>query len=98
MALTKDFYSEPQYLISSRGEKITNVAKELYEKAVLSKSAALLPVYDNMVEHLKRLLPQTKIRLLTHCYDDEDFNPEESLPPKPDGIFRILWLGAVSSA
>jgi glycosyltransferase involved in cell wall biosynthesis len=93
--LTKDYYSKAQFLLSSPLDKMTNWVKARYERSVVGKSDALLPVYDEMAEYLKGLIPEAHIKLLTHCYDDDDFIPGEPVPSESERIFRILWLGAV---
>jgi glycosyltransferase involved in cell wall biosynthesis len=95
VVLTKDYYSKQQFQVSSHLDRMTNWVKARYERSVVGKSDALLPVFDEMAEYLRQLMPQANVRLLTHCYDDEDFIQRESIPTKPGQAFRILWLGAV---
>jgi len=95
VALTKDYYSKPQYATPTIMGKATNWAKGRYESSVLSKSSALLPVFDNMVGHYQMLVPGVKISTLTHCYDDDDFDGREYALPESPQVFRVISIGEV---
>jgi hypothetical protein len=95
LPLIKDYYSKPDYLMPSRIEKALNWGRALYERSVLSKSATLLAVSDNMADYYQGLMPRASVKILRHCFDDEDF--EGAIPSFPErrGIFTMLWLGVV---
>jgi hypothetical protein len=75
--------------------RATNWAKGRYESSVLSKSSALLPVFDDMVGHYQMLVPGVKISTLTHCYDDDDFDGVAPVLPESSQVFRIISIGEV---
>lgn len=95
VALTKDFYSKPRYMASSIVARATNWAKGRYESSVLSKSSALLPVFDDMIKHYQTLVPTVKVSTMTHCYDDDDFEGREDALPESPQMFRIISIGEV---
>jgi len=95
IALTKDYYSKPRHLTSSILGQAANWAKSRYESAVLSKSSALLPVFDDMVGHYQMLVPGVMISTLTHCYDDDDFAGQDCAPQESPAVFRVLSIGEV---
>jgi hypothetical protein len=76
-------------------DRATNWAKGRYESSVLSKSSALLPVFDDMVGYYQALVPGAKIRTLTHCYDDDDFAGRDGAPQESPSVFRIVSIGEV---
>jgi hypothetical protein len=95
IALTKDYYSKPRQAGDSLMGRAANWAKGRYESSVLSRSSALLPVFDDMVGHYQMLVPGVKIRTLTHCYDDDDFTGGDYAPPESPPVFRVVSIGEV---
>jgi hypothetical protein len=95
IALTKDYYSKPRQVSDSLMGRATNWAKGRYESSVLSRSSALLPVFDDMVEYYRTLVPGARIITLTHCYDDDDFAGRDCAPQESPPVFRVLSIGEV---
>jgi hypothetical protein len=96
VAFTQDFYSWPECLKEHRQDRLANSLKRRYERRVLSDANAVIAYSDNLVNYLQDLLPQTPVRLLAHCYDDEDFPPEGKTKQADSEVFRLLSMGLVA--
>ena len=96
VALSKDFYSWPDHLLSSGYARVINRLKRSYEPTTLRGASVLLTVSDYINDYLSEFMADVQMATLAHCFDDADFCEVEHTP-SAEGIFRLVYLGAVST-
>ena len=93
VAMTKDYYSWPPHFLRSRAARIANRLKRFYEPRSVRGARMLLSISDYMNQHLQDVLPDTDIRTLPHCYDEDSFTDKTHRPI--DNCFRLVSMGIV---
>ncbi|WP_068142748.1 glycosyltransferase [Roseimaritima ulvae] len=92
VAMTKDFYSWPDSLLSGSRWHPANSLKRHLERRALRKAVSLVTISDYMTEYLQRVLPTVPVCTLPHCFDP-DLYPRGSQTTAVDNVFRLVSVG-----
>ena len=101
VALVKDYWSASEY----SGLRVAPPALRVFvsfkfalrrrmEAKVLRDADILLPHCQPVADYLRTFVPGAQMRILSNCYDEEDFNEDVPLKVSTNGsIFTALCLG-----
>jgi glycosyltransferase involved in cell wall biosynthesis len=92
VAMTKDFFSWPDSLLSKGRWHPVNSMKRRLERRALQNAASLVTISEYMSDYLQPIVPQIPVRTLPHCFDPELYPPNRTTAPVDD-VFRLVSVG-----
>jgi hypothetical protein len=95
VGLTKDYYSWPDNLLSSRSSRLVNRIKRSCEAWIMREARAFAAVNSNIADYIHKLAGQTPVTTLPHCFDD-DLMMQAQGESVPSPVFRLVSVGLVA--